>query len=74
MHLPFTGIGGAGGSTTWAFLRDADGGDSLPFLFFFAVDLLVDSGEAVTPFFLRFLLIEVRGASGEVDMSMSGSR
>jgi hypothetical protein len=48
--------------------------DSLPFLFFFAVDLLVDSGEGVTPFFLRFLLIEVRGASGEVDMSMSGSR
>jgi hypothetical protein len=75
MHLPFTGIGGTGGSTTCALLRDADGErGSLPFLLFFAVDLRVELGEAVTPFSLRFLLTEARGASGEVDMSMFGSR
>jgi hypothetical protein len=74
MHLPFTGIGGAGGSTTCALLRDADWErGSLPFLLFFAVDSRVELGEAVTPFSLRFLLTEARGASGEVDMSISAA-
>jgi hypothetical protein len=78
MHgVPLTGTGDGGGegSLIGAFFRDLVG-DAACFDFF---PFLVDgfrpfSGEAGAPFFLRFFLAEDFGASGEVDMSMSGSR
>jgi hypothetical protein len=76
MHaFPLTGIGGGDGSRIWVFLRDAWGERaSLLFLAFFADDLRIDSGEAAEAFFLRLFFVAALGASGDVDISRSGSR
>jgi len=72
--LPLTGLGGDVGSLTWPFFLAADGdAGSLPFLLFFVDDLRRDSGDAEAAFFLRSFFAEVFGASGEVDISRSGS-
>jgi hypothetical protein len=72
MHaLLFTGTGGGDVSRICVFFR-ADGDVvSLPVLVFFLADFRLVSGEVNEAFFLRFFL--VFGASGEVDISMSGS-
>jgi hypothetical protein len=52
----------------------ADADASCVFLLFFADDFRLALGETTSSLFLRFLLVEDFGASGEVDMSKSGSR
>ena len=68
--------GGSEGSLAVAFFRDLTGKEAavvLAFLSFFAEVFVFTSGEVTVPLFLRFFLTEDLGASGEVDMSRSGS-
>ena len=72
MHaLPFTDFSGGDGSWTVRAL-DGDWG-SFVFLPFFSDGFRLHSGEANGPSFLRLFFVVDLGASGDVDMSRSGS-
>lgn len=64
--------GGGEGSLAIAFSRDI-AGEVLTFLAFFLGVSELASGGAMMPLLLRFLLTVDLDASGEVDMSRSGS-